>query len=272
MASFILGAVVGTGSCDRKGPDRKSAGGDVSPEAWRSIEVRSVFFAHQSVGDNVLLGINEIARERGAKPNIFEVTAPGPLTGPGIHQMRIGRNGDPSGKIDRFAKLLDSCGSEDPDIAMLKLCFMDIDSRTDVSTLFEHYHSVLAGLGARHPKTTFVHITVPLQGPPAGLASSLRQLAKGLLRRGSITPTLNAKREEFNAMLRATYAGNEPLFDLARLESTRPDGEIAVQKLQGKPIPCLAGVYTDDGGHLNARGRRMTARELLAFLADLPHH
>jgi lysophospholipase L1-like esterase len=77
----------------------------------------------------------------------------------------------------------------------------------------------------------------------------------------------NARREEFNALMRQAYQGREPLFDLAAVESTAPDGAGAVVEWSGRSIPVLAEAYSEDGGHLNEAGRLRAARELVRVLA-----
>jgi hypothetical protein len=80
----------------------------------------------------------------------------------------------------------------------------------------------------------------------------------------------NIRRQEYNNLLRQAYQGREPIFDLARVESTTADGRAATATWQGKSVPILVKEYTDDGGHLNALGRTRAARELIAVLAALP--
>ncbi len=78
----------------------------------------------------------------------------------------------------------------------------------------------------------------------------------------------NVRRDEYNRLLRATYAGREPIFDLARIESTAPDGRLVTVTWDGITVPAMAPEYTVDGGHLNALGRQRAAREFIAVLAQ----
>ena len=78
----------------------------------------------------------------------------------------------------------------------------------------------------------------------------------------------NIKRSEFNDRLREEYGTKEFLFDLATLESTYPDGSKAIFKDSGKTYYHMVPDYTDDGGHLNERGRKIIAENLLIFLAN----
>ena len=77
----------------------------------------------------------------------------------------------------------------------------------------------------------------------------------------------NANRNRLNALLRRHYEGREPLFDIARIESTRADGSRCAWKAGTRY--AMVPEYTDDGGHLNAHGRRWVAEQLLIQLAEL---
>ena len=61
----------------------------------------------------------------------------------------------------------------------------------------------------------------------------------------------------------------EDPFDLALVESTRPDGTREFFYRKGVSYSALTPAYSDDGGHLNNEGRRHVAERLLVFLCDL---
>ena len=82
-----------------------------------------------------------------------------------------------------------------------------------------------------------------------------------------MTRQLNSARAEFNALMRARYAGSALLFDLARVQATAGDGVSVATGPQG--FEALRAEYTYDGGHLNERGRRHVAVALLNFLAEV---
>ena len=71
-------------------------------------------------------------------------------------------------------------------------------------------------------------------------------------------------------MVRKNYQGQEPVFDLAKVISTFPDGKRSSFKCNGKKYYSLAARYTDDGWHLNATGSKITAEQLLIYLTKLP--
>ncbi len=143
------------------------------------------------------------------------------------------------------------------DVAFMKLCYVDVGPATDVQQIFEAYRAAMARLEKDFPATIFVHMTIPLVSREGGL----KALAKQLLGRPLQGTGDNLARESLNALLRAQYGASGLLFDLAQLESTRPDGT--------RLANAMAGEYTDDGGHLNATGRKHVAKRLLAFLCTI---
>jgi lysophospholipase L1-like esterase len=70
-------------------------------------------------------------------------------------------------------------------------------------------------------------------------------------------------------LVRAAFADREPLFDIARVESTGPGRHPVFFEEKGQKIETLAPEYTSDGGHLNERGQAVVAKELLNVLSRL---
>jgi hypothetical protein len=231
--------------------------------AQEKLAQRRIFFGHQSVGGNILEGLQRL----GAGPRVVEVKSPSETVAPGTlaHAM-VGENLKPETKIADFERLMDGGLAKTVDVAFFKFCYIDIDGSTDAGALFEKYRAAMEGLKARHPGTTFVHVTAPLtitqRGAKAWLKELLGKPVWGLHE--------NVKREAFNQLMRQTYGGKEPLFDLAKLQSTRAGGPPETYELNGQTWPAMAPEYTFDGGHLSAAGQERMARELLAFLSNLP--
>ncbi len=242
---------------------RARAGDDPALRAdLEELSRRAVFFGHQSVGRNLLDGLAELARGAGVPVRIVEAADAGAI-GPGTFgHAAVGQNGDPASKLDAFARALPP--GRDPDLALVKLCYVDVTASTDVSALFARWEAAIEALEAAHPRTTFVVVTVPLTTVQTGP----KALAKRLLGRAPYGELENARREELNALLReAARRRARPLFDLARVESRRPDGVAQTFALGAKRVPALFGGYTDDGGHLVGDGRLRAARELVSVLA-----
>ena len=90
----------------------------------------------------------------------------------------IGENEKPLLKIEDFDAKMRSGIGEQVDVAMMKLCYVDITSDTDVDALFATYRETIAALERDFPKVTFVHVTVPLM-TEQGLLSKLKSRLTG---------------------------------------------------------------------------------------------
>lgn len=236
--------------------------GSPGPEL-RRIRPLAVYFGHQSVGADVLEGVARLARRAGVPLALVEAPSAVELSGGTWVHTAVGVNGDPASKLAAFARGLDAA-SRDPDVALLKLCWADFHAGTDPVALLDAYRATLAELKARHPHTRFVHVTTPLTARD-GWA---RGLAKRVLGREP-ADAQNARRERYNALLRAAFVEREPVFDLARLESACGGGATQPPRWRGADAPSLCPEYTDDGGHLNAAGQEKAARALVRLLAAL---
>jgi hypothetical protein len=229
------------------------------------IAQRRIFFGHQSVGVNLLDGVKQLAMTAGVPVQVVEVTSASGVKPATLGHTFVASNGDPLKKLRSFEQAM----GQQPtglDIALVKFCFVDINKDTDVKDLFAHYHATIDDLRAKNPGTTFVHVTAPLTVVPGGLKASLKKLF-GLVPYGIME---NMRREEYNTLLRQAYQGREPIFDLARIESTAQNGTAVSAEWKGSVVPVLDSVYTDDGGHLNAVGKLRAARELISVLASIP--
>ncbi len=91
-------------------------------------------------------------------------------------------------------------------------------------------------------------------------------MVKSILGRRDETRIRNEKVNEFNSKL-IGHVGGEPLFDLARIESTTPDGRRVTVEEGEKKMNTVVRDYTSDGGHLNELGRRIVAAEFVHVLA-----
>jgi lysophospholipase L1-like esterase len=181
-----------------------------------------------------------------------------------FRHQKVGANRKPLTKLSAFESALGDQTSAD--VALLKFCYVDVEPATDVAALFAAYEETLARLEAKHPHATFVRATVPLRTFQRGAKATLKKLL------GRDTgERANESRERFNALVRTAAArANAPIFDIARLLSTRPDGSTEEVEWQQRRVPGLVASYTDDGGHLNLLGRQRAARELAAVLAAAP--
>jgi hypothetical protein len=211
------------------------------------------FFGHQSVGQDVLDGVAALYAAAGRPA-------------PPVEDTRIGANEHPLGKIEDFAARLRAGAAERVDVAMMKLCYIDIAADTDAASLFDAYRTTLAVLERDLPHLTFVHVTVPLTTEPGGLARLRARLTGGR----PYGPAENAARERLNALIRQEYGAR--LFDLAAVESTRPDGSRVTGEHGEVPYHALHDGYASDSGHLNEAGARAAAAAWVSAVADAARH
>lgn len=231
-----------------------------------SIAPRRIFFGHQSVGENLLDGVRQLAETAGVPVRVVETPTASSVAPATFGHTAVAMNRYPLQKLQNFDQAMGQQAAG-LDIALVKFCYLDIDSSTDVKALFASYRTTIESLRARNPGTTFVHVTAPITTVRGGA----REILKQLLGRAPYGAIENIRREEFNALLRQAYREREPIFDLARIESTAPDGTAVTAEWKGSVAPALAPAYTDDGSHLNAAGKLRAARELVSILAAVPN-
>ena len=76
----------------------------------------------------------------------------------------------------------------------------------------------------------------------------------------------NFKRNEFNELVRRAH-GSEDIFDIAKVESIRPDGRLEGFQTGSTFYSSPAHEFSNDGGHLNKMGSRLAAREFLRAIS-----
>ncbi len=221
-----------------------------------------LFFQHQSVGENLLTGVNELAARGMSVPILADLKSQPQDDKPVLLHSRAGKNGDGASKLDAFMHSLTAVSGY-CDYAMLKFCYVDITEMEQATALYERYRVTMARIRETYPGLRLAHCTVPLRRLPAGAYALVRRLL------GDRHPEFarNRAREWFNDQLRGD--DSEPLFDLAAIESTLPDGTRCTQFLDRTRTPGLIPGYTNDGGHLNDAGRAIAATALLHFYNGL---
>lgn len=208
---------------------------------FEALGDKTIYFGHQSVGANIIQGVHEIVQPGALHLNI-------------VHEL-IGQNGDPAGKCADFTRKCERFAVQPPDFALMKFCYVDFVQDSDPAALFRMYAQTLDSLKASYPSVTFVAVTAPLTTRSA----RWKRVVKAILGSSDMASVVNAKRVEFNTRVLAHFG---PLvFDLARAESTRPNGQTTGD--------ALADEYSDDGGHLNSLGRKAAAEGLLETLASI---
>lgn len=228
-----------------------------------SFSDRKIFFGHQSVGMNIIDGLQATYSPSG-RPTLTVVesrTAPA-RTGGYLAHAPMGVNGDPIGKFADFTTVMNGSMGKAVDVAMLKLCYVDVTAQTDVDALFKKYSAMMAQLEAAHPDVTFIYTTVPLTTD-----RGWKQKVKSWLGRDDqMGPADNAARERYNQLVRKQYSQTGRFFDIAAVESTM-DSAPAERKRDGVPYYVLNNGLAADPGHLNGVGSRAAAAEFVSVVA-----
>jgi hypothetical protein len=268
VAAVLL--VVASGACAAEGPMVETVElanlADVTASEWQRLAARRVFFGHQSVGRQIMDGVTAAVSELPESGlRVVEIGGGDVGAGPGFYHGFVGRNVYPADKTDAFAKVVSSSFTEPGSVAMLKFCYVDVHGPIDADSIFADYQRKIADLRERAPHVTIVHFTMPLHTSE----SRFEYWKNVVLRRGG-ERAANAKRNRYNVLLKAAYAGKEPVFDVAGLESRRSDGSRAFFTNGDDVVYEMADEHTYDGGHLHDKAQRYIADQLLIFLAKLP--
>lgn len=233
-------------------------------DALETLAKTKVYFGHQSVGRNVLQGLDELSKAAGVSVQVKKLDG-SPWNAPAVAHSEIGKNNDPLGKIADFSQALARPEMTGTEVAILKFCYLDVahDTIKDPRALVEAYARGVDAVRAAHPNLKLVHATSPLRSDPPGWKTAIKRM----IGRQTWEDPDNVLRNAYNDEIRKRFAG-QPIFDIALAESTLPDGSRSAFTLDGKTVYTLAAPYTDDGGHLNERGRQYIAATFAKSVAD----
>jgi len=234
--------------------------------AARRLAGIRVLFAHQSVGGNVLHGVEALAQELQIPIRIVDFKGLPRDRGPGIFHFRVGENGKPETKVDAFVELLTR--SERPlfDVAVLKFCYVDLDV-TDAGrakSLFKYFANAHQKLQLTRPDVRQVPATMPLMAEINTWKTPIRRL----IGMGAYGDAENIVRNVYNAEVRTTFRGTS-IFDIANAESMEGGpGRQSGFMQNGQFMQTLSPLNTGDGGHLNELGSRLAAAEFIRAAAN----
>ena len=238
---------------------------DVPQAVWDQLAEKKIFFGHQSVGYNILDGVEQLKHKYPQiRLTVIESrTAPKSNDGMLLHAP-VGQNMHPVTKINDFAELMNSGLGSEMDAAFFKFCYIDFNPGTDVDKVFNAYTEQIEQIRRKNPKLRLIHVTAPLTAMQGGLKGFIKKIIGKPLEGYDD----NKVRARFNKMLVDKYSGQDPIFDLATVESTYPDGKREFFDSDGEKIYAMVSDYTDDGGHLNKTGQLFVAEKFLLFLAN----
>ena len=239
---------------------------DVPATTWEKLSKKNFYFGHQSVGYNILDGVQDIMQEYPQiKLKIVESSDAGTMAQGTLVHSRVGQNTKPQTKIEDFSRYLAGGIGDKADAAALKFCYVDILADTDPEKLFANYEKEMEKIHGEYPGLTIIHFTTPL----TVLQNGPKAWVKKIIGRSLGGSKENINRHIYNELLRAKYMGKEPILDIALIESTNPDGTRSTFEVDGKTYYSLVPAYTKDGGHLNEVGRKKVAEQLILLLANL---
>jgi len=223
-----------------------------------------VYFGHQSVGSGVIAGVERLTQEHSLRLRVVQAREPATVTGPAFVHFLAGQNRDYASKNAAVLRLLESRTRAQRPVVLLKYCYSDINSPADPATMFEAYRDTVDTIQFEHPDVTVVHATTPLTTVESAFKSGASRFFGRPTRREAAVA-----RHRYNEIMRAEFTGTEPIFDLAKVESTQPDGMVAGFTSGGCMVETISPHNTYDGVHLNAGCQRAAAGALLEVLSDV---
>jgi hypothetical protein len=227
----------------------------------KSLQNVKIYFGHQSVGYNILSGLESLAKKSSVDISILEWNENKKLPQSYFLHSRVSKNTKPETKCNDFIKFLQNL-NDSIDVALLKFCYVDINADTDINELFNVYKSMIDRLKTEFPKIKLIHVTVPL----ITKTPAWKRIIKNLMGKSDVNELANIKRNEYNELLKNGYSG-EYIFDLAKIESTYTDGGMESFKIDGKEYFSLIEEYSSDGSHLNELGGQLAAKELVDIIS-----
>lgn len=272
ISFFALIFLIFVLSCSEKSkpnsnqPDLMNLLTNISQPMWDNLATKKIYFGHQSVGFNVVDGVSKtLEKNPHIRLRIAEGQSAEIFVRPVFAHDRNGKNGDPKSKIDAFCASLNNGLGTSADMAGFKFCYVDFKHGTDVEDVFQYYKTKMTDLREKYPELKIIHFTVPIR--------SLQKGPKGFINKllgREIGVTDNTVRQEFNALLLKEF-GDESIFDLAKYESTFPDGTRCFTLIDDKEIYSMVPDYTYDSGHLSDIGKQRIGMQFLTFLAELSY-
>ena len=247
---------------DSKGIDHvhKTIASTITADRLKEFSEKRVLFGHQSVGANIIDGIKDVFADfRLDVPRVLNAEQNLDVQGGYLLDITLGENRDPLGKIDAFDKLVRSGYHERIDVALIKMCYVDVSPKTDVDGLFKAYKETTSRLSKDFPSVRFVKATVPLTVPQGWQQWLMSKFAGNVY-----DPEAAVRREQFNVHVRETFPQSD-VVDIAAVESTLPDGSrMEGTASAGSSYYSLVPEYASDSGHLNELGRRLAAASFIA--------
>ena len=220
---------------------------NLSQRALDQVARLNWYFAHASVGGNMISGLSDL---HAISARLYPIrSASEDATPPATTQLGLvyeHDRGNPGwqAKVDLFRTCV-SNGWRFPKVhlALSKFCFIDQDANLN------YYLGAMTNLEAAFPETVFVYATIPLM---------------------TSTDSDNNLRNVFNDGLRGwVRAHGRVLYDIADIESHDATGRLCAYTNNSHVYQRLVDDYSSDGGHLNTTGQQLVAKGFYALAAAL---
>jgi hypothetical protein len=231
---------------------------------WSLIADRTIYFGHQSVGTSVCVGIHQLANDSGVPLRLVQTHEPEAVAGPAFVHFLAGRHRDYASKNAALLRLLDSRTRARDPIVILKFCHGDINSLQDGKMLFDAYSETVDTIQDQHPDVALIHATIPL----ATVGDGARERVKRVLGRTTQREAAIA-RHRYNELVRSEFGAYEPVFDIARIQATAPDGVRAGFSAEGTRIDLPATENTIGASALSSECRAAAAEALLDVISSV---
>lgn len=228
---------------------------------------KKIFFGHNEIGYTLLEEIMRIIEKENINLNILETDEISGET-PLIAHKKIGKDHFPFSKIEAFRDIIDKKLGKKLNIAFMKLSYIDITNNSNIEEIFSFYKKNIEFLKQKYPHLKFIHVTVPLTPVKNGLWGYIKIHIKQFLKKSLNGFDDNIKRTEFNMLLKQEYLGKDPLFDLAAIESTYPDGSKYIYQHKNCEYPALISEYAENSNYLSNKGKEIIGFRLLKFLTE----
>jgi len=240
---------------------------NVPASAWKALSEKKIYFGHQSVGFNIVDGVEDLMKMYpDIKLNVVETGQINDLDKGVFAHSRVGKNRNADSKIQGFANFIDAGIGKNADAAALKFCYVDMKKDTDIENVFNQYVETMDKIRTKYTGITIIHFTEPLTQVKTTWKTWIKKL---MGKKDFWEYNDNIKRNHYNRLLLEKYQGREPIMDIAKIESTYPDGTRESFEIDGDTYYSMVPDYTTDGGHLNALGRKIVAEEFLLLLTHL---
>ena len=246
---FLCLLVVGLSEearCDNRVDNMKSISG-ITQDKWDMLASKRMYFGHQSVGFNIIAGVNDIL-ERNSFINldIKDLDKVEDLSKPFLAHSAVGRNRFPDEKVSAFSEVMLSDFGGHVDVAFLKFCYVDAKEGANVEQMLAVYDRGIEEIRKARPNVVIVHFTIPIRAIPNGFVDrTKRRFGVGVLHKKAMG---NIVKRDFNSLLLAKYGDKDLVFDIAKIESTAQNGESCTFRYKGRiTLQCAKSIQMMEG-------------------------